>query len=93
MSPSSTLNAINLTWNASGYPPETSYFISFKRTDITSDLTPQWIFVEGTAASQTLTDLLGGTNYNITLRLVEGPSLSPEESTTATTSEGSKCVV
>ena len=93
MSPSSTLNAINLTWSTSGSPDETSYFISFKRTDIASDLTPQWIFVEGPATSQTLTDLLGGTNYNITLRLVEGSSVSREEFTTATTSEGGKCVV
>ena len=93
MSSSSTLNTIDLTWSTSGSSEEMGYFISFKRTDITSDLTPQWIFVEGSTTSQTLTGLLGGTDYNITLRLVEGSSVSPEEFTTATTSEGGKCVV
>ena len=93
MSSSSTLNTIDLTWSTSGSSNETGYFISFKRTDITSDLTPQWIFVEGSTTFQALTGLLGGTNYNITLRLVKGSSVSPEEFTTATTSEGGKCVV
>ena len=92
-SSSSTLNTIDLTWNTSGSPDEMGYFISFKRTDITSDLTPQWIFVNRSTASQTLSGLLGGTNYNITLRLVEGSSVSPEVFITATTSEGGKCVV
>ena len=73
-SPSSTMDTINLTWSVSDSPNEMGYFISFKRTDITTNLTPQWIFIEGPAASHTLSGLLGGTNYDITLRLVEGGS-------------------
>ena len=71
---SSTMDTINLTWSVSGSPNETGYFISFKRTDITTNLTPQWTFIEGPATSHTLSGLLGGTNYDITLRLVEGGS-------------------
>ena len=94
MAPSSAMNSINLTWRVSSSAPATGYFISFKRTDISSDLTPQWVFIEGaTTTSHTLSNLLGGTNYDITLRLVDNFGVSNEESTDASTSEGSKCMV
>ena len=87
------MNSINLTWSVSSSVSVTGYFLSFKRTDISSDLTPQWVFIEGTTTSHTLNNLLGGTNYDITLRLVDNFGVSNEESTNASTSEGSKCMV
>lgn len=93
-SPSSTNDTINLTWNVSSPASVTGYFISFKRTDVSSDLTPQWAFIKGaTTTSHTLSNLLVGTNYDITLRLVDNFGVSNEESTNARTSEGSKCMV
>ena len=93
MSPSSTKDTISLTWNVSSPAFVTGYFISFKRTDVSSDLTPQWVFIEGATTSHTLSNLLGGTNYDITLRLVDNFGVSNEEPTNASTSEGSKCMV
>ena len=90
---SSDLSSIDLTWNVSSSASATGYFLSFKRTNISADLTPQWVFIEGETASHTLSNLLGGTNYNITLRLVDSFGVSDEESTSASTSEGSKCMV
>ena len=93
MVPSSAMNSINLTWSVSSSVSVTGYFLSFKRTDISSDLTPQWVFIKGATTSHTLNNLLGGTNYDITLRLVDNFGVSNEESTNASTSEGSKCMV
>ena len=90
---SSAMNSISLTWSVSSSASATGYFISFKRTDIPLDLTPQWVFIEATTTSHTLSNLLGGTNYGITLRLVDNFGVSTEESTNARTSEGSKCMV
>ena len=87
-----TLSTISLTWMVGGSPDETGYFISYRRTDL-AGLTPQWVFIEGVATSHTLMGLLGGTNYDITLRLVEGIGVSDELSTSARTMEGSECVV
>ena len=86
------MDTIDLTWSVSGSPNETGYFISFKRTDIPANVTPQWIFTEGPATSHNLGGLLGGTNYDITLRLVEGFGASDELSINARTNDGSKCV-
>ena len=84
------MNSINLTWNDDA--SATGYFLSFKRTNISADLTPQWVFIEGATTSHKLSNLLGGTNYSITLRLVDSFGVSDEESTSASTSEGSKCM-
>ena len=89
---SSTVSNISLTWSVEGSPNETGYFISYQRTDL-AGLTPQWVFIEGVATSHTLMGLLGGTNYDITLRLVEGTGVNDAVPTSASTMEGSECVV
>lgn len=89
---STAVDTISLSWSVNGSSNETGYFIRYQRADLAA-LTPQWVFIEGVARSHNLTDLLGGTNYNITLTLVEGAEVSNEVTTSASTSEGSKCVV